>query len=151
MLQSYVVVSRLVPIGKHVSSVCWFAQLLSEGISALPPGVIPFTIFGLVYGAVAAVLKKVLAPRFVKYIPSSIALALGILLGPALSLDFFLGAVGFWWWQHRFPSSYTEFGIPIASGMIAGEGLAGILQGIFGIAGLEQGAGTLAGCYGFPC
>jgi uncharacterized oligopeptide transporter (OPT) family protein len=147
------IVSVLIPVVFHV--VCRpddvVAQLLSEGVGALPRGVVPFTIVGLVYGAVAAVLKKLLAPRFVKYIPSSIALALGILLGPALSIDFFLGAVGFWWWQKRFPSSYTDFGIPIASGMIAGEGLAGILQGIFGIVGLEQGAGTLAGCYGFPC
>lgn len=172
-------------------------QALSDGIHSLPNGVIPFTIAGLVYGTVAAVLRKFLPQRFAVYIPSSIALSLGILLGPSIPLAFLLGALMFRYclriyvymcvcvlrtyslcmclfrnicavfghfcyarlscfvscrlWLHKYPDMYRDLGVPIASGMIAGEGLAGIAQGLLGLASVEQGSGSMAGCYGYPC
>ena len=60
------------------------------------------------------------------------------------------GALGFRWLEGR-GSSSGGWVVPVASGMIAGEGLAGILQGIMGVAGVTQGALTTAGCFGFPC
>ena len=60
-----------------------------------------------------------------------------------------VGCVLFLWWEKRRPEQYDEIGIAIASGMVAGEGLAGILQGVFGVLNVQP--LTNAGCYGFPC
>jgi hypothetical protein len=99
----------------------WYkaAKVLSEGISALPHGVLPFTLVGLAYGAVAALLRAklpkhyaayVLAPSLdregrscaclssplpslCRYIPSTVAIALGIVLGPPVPLAMLSGAL----------------------------------------------------------
>ena len=84
-------------------------------------------------------------------VPSSVALSLGLVLGPYIPLGFLFGSVFFLAWSKRSPASYQRLGIPIASGMIAGEGLAGILQGVLGIADVRAGFISTAGCYGFPC
>ncbi len=54
-------------------------------------------------------------------------------------------------WQRRFPTSFEDIGESVASGMVAGEGLAGVVQGMLGVVGVDQGAWSLAGCYGYPC
>ncbi|MDR3739056.1 MAG: OPT/YSL family transporter [Terracidiphilus sp.] len=124
------------------------AQLLSNGLHSLPPGVLGPCIAGLVYGTCAAVARKCLPPRFAAWVPSSVALALGVLIGPAIPFAFLLGSLLFGALSKRGGGQWV---VPVASGMIAGEGLAGIVQGVAGVCGSTAGALSLVGCYGFPC
>jgi uncharacterized oligopeptide transporter (OPT) family protein len=39
-----------------------------------------------------------------------------------------IGAITSWWWGKWFKKSYEAYGIGIAAGLIAGEGLAGVIN-----------------------
>lgn len=125
--------------------------MLSEGVSSLPVDVLPWAVAGLAYGTLSAFLNKYLPAEKKKWMPSSIAISLGLLLGPYLPMAMLLGCLLDLAIKARWPVVHDEMGVPVASGMIAGEGLAGILQGVFGLVKVKAGGISMAGCYGFPC
>eukprot|EP00500_Bicosoecida_sp_ms1_P002481 CAMPEP_0203807002 /NCGR_PEP_ID=MMETSP0115-20131106/820_1 /ASSEMBLY_ACC=CAM_ASM_000227 /TAXON_ID=33651 /ORGANISM="Bicosoecid sp, Strain ms1" /LENGTH=768 /DNA_ID=CAMNT_0050715669 /DNA_START=41 /DNA_END=2343 /DNA_ORIENTATION=- len=129
------------------AALIWYkaAQVLSTGVSALPTHVLPFAAVGLGYGTLSAYLNRYLPPDKKKWFPSSIAISLGLLLGPYLPLAMLMGCLLDIVLKRRFPERHEEMGVPIASGMIAGEGLAGIVQGVFGLLNVRQGGITMAG------
>lgn len=38
------------------------------------------------------------------------------------------GSITGWWWKKYFPNSWEAYGFAIAAGLIAGEGLAGVIN-----------------------
>ena len=122
----------------------WYnaAIVLSEGLDALPPKVLPVVVFAIVYAAFVQVQRargggggaarrflggcaaaswqianKFWVPKEKKvWVPSTVAVSLGLLLGPYLPLAMLFGCVLFMWWEKRRPEQYEEIGIAIASG-----------------------------------
>jgi uncharacterized oligopeptide transporter (OPT) family protein len=77
-------------------------------------------------GVVMAVLP-LLFPKKQKYLPSAAGAGLAWTFHWYYSLLFFLGALIAWAWQKRAPKHAEEFTYPVASGVIAGGSLMGVL------------------------
>ena len=88
-----------------------------------------------------------------RFTPSSSGVSLGLLLGPYIPLAMLVGCAVLTAATSRFKSQAAAQAVlvPIAAGMIAGEGLAGIVQAFLGLLKVPQGLISSVGCYGFPC
>jgi uncharacterized oligopeptide transporter (OPT) family protein len=119
-------------------SVKWagFAELLSKGLSALPPGCGTALLVGGALGAVAAAAETT---RFKKYIPSATGIGIGMLIPGAAVLPMVLGGLAQAAWQRAAPTSERAFSVPVASGFIAGEALVAVLLAIVAAVALAMG------------
>jgi uncharacterized oligopeptide transporter (OPT) family protein len=66
-------------------------------------------------------------PKQQKYMPSAAAFGLAWVFQWYYSVLFFLGAVIAWFWQKKAPKNAEEYTYPVASGIIAGGSLMGVL------------------------
>ncbi|MEL6342943.1 MAG: OPT family oligopeptide transporter [Myxococcota bacterium] len=113
------------------------AELLSEGLSALPPQASAAVIGGLIFGAIMAVLGQH-GPKAIRpYLPSGLAFGIAFIVPAYYSVAMFIGAVVFALWKRRSPSAAEALGFSIASGLIAGEGLMGIVVAILTLLGVQ--------------
>jgi len=104
------------------------AQLFKEGLANLHPMARQGLAWGLAAGALLAILERTL-PRYKKYLPSATGLGLGLFLSASLSLTFLLGAAAAVIVTRRRPST-TDLVVPVASGLIAGEALVGVVVAV---------------------
>ncbi|MFM1769012.1 MAG: hypothetical protein RJA22_1541 [Verrucomicrobiota bacterium] len=101
------------------------AELLTKGSNALQelPALAKESI---VFGALIGVLLPVLA-RFVgrreRFLPSAMGLGLGLVIPFSSALAFVIGAVIATVWEWRNRKQADLFNVPIASGLVAGEGI----------------------------
>ncbi len=102
------------------------AETMSQGIGHLHPVKRWSMAIGAVVGVVLAVLP-VLLPRQQKYIPSAAGVGLAWTFHWYYSMLFFLGAFLGWIFQKRAPEKSEEYTFPVASGVIAGGSLMGVL------------------------
>ncbi len=102
-----------------------FAELLSAGISKLPPSALWAMLIAVVIGVLLAVLED--QPRLRKWAPSSTGLSLGALLPFSAVAAMFIGACAGLAWQKASPKSAASYAIPLASGFIAGEALIAVI------------------------
>src|SRR6185369_12887247 len=102
-------------------SVKWagFAELLSSGFSMLPHG--SLTALGI--ALVAGVVLTVLEPRWHRFLPSTTAMGIGMLIPGTATLSMVLGGVAMWLWSKRSPETEAVYNMPLASGFIDGEAL----------------------------
>ncbi|MFL5273970.1 MAG: OPT/YSL family transporter [Anaeromyxobacteraceae bacterium] len=102
-------------------SVKWagFAELLSTGFSMLPHG--SLTALGIALAA--GVVLTVLEPRWHRFLPSTTAMGIGMLIPGTATLSMVLGGVAMWLWSKRSPETEAVYNMPLASGFIAGEAL----------------------------
>ncbi|PCH38834.1 OPT oligopeptide transporter [Wolfiporia cocos MD-104 SS10] len=114
---------------------------LSSGITALVLG-------GLVIVS-TAVKYRFFAPETHKYFPNWNAVGIAMVLGPTNTypVAMMFGSLIAFLWRRRFPASWLMYGYAIAAGMIAGEGLGGIVNAALEI-GKVSGSlyGTSVGC-----
>src|SRR5262245_8343346 len=100
-----------------------FAEILSKGLSALPPGAIEaLVIFGIV-GIILAVLEN----RKVEWIPSPTAVGIGMLVPASVIFVMFLGGVVDRIWRSADARSNELYMVPLASGLIAGEAIVAVV------------------------
>jgi OPT family oligopeptide transporter len=102
------------------------AELLSKGVGALHPT----ARVGLLVGAVLGIVLPVLElnfPKYKNYIPSATGVGLAFTINGFTSVSFFIGALLALWFGKIRPKLAEEFTIPVASGIIAGESLMGVL------------------------
>ena len=113
-------------------SVKWagFAELLTQGINALPPG----CLIGLLFGIIAGVILTLLAERFGNNVPSPSAIGIGMLIPADVLMPFMLGGLAQFVWSKTSPAQENAFRIPLASGFIAGEALIAVALSIYGAA-----------------
>ncbi|HEV7473697.1 MAG TPA: OPT/YSL family transporter [Pyrinomonadaceae bacterium] len=106
-------------------SVKWagFAELLTKGLSALPPG----CLVGLVIGIVAGIVLTLLAEKYGEVVPSPAAIGIGMLINAAVLMTFILGGVAQLIWAKTSAKSEDEFRIPLASGLIVGEAIVAVV------------------------
>jgi OPT family oligopeptide transporter len=102
------------------------AKALSHGISTLEPIKVWAIAIGGVVGLLLAVLPMMF-PRHQKYLPSAAGFGLAWIFQWYYAVLFFLGGAIAWLWQQKWPENAEEFVYPVASGVIAGGSLMGVL------------------------
>jgi len=99
------------------------AQLLAGGgLDQLPPS----AKVAIVAGAFVGVLLPLLAwllPRAAPYLPSAMGLGLAWIMTYSNCQSFAIGAVLIWLWGRVHTRSADAYGVPLASGLIAGESI----------------------------
>src|SRR4029079_17384648 len=87
-------------------SVKWagFAELLTKGLSALPPG----CLVGLVIGIVVGIGLTLLAEKYGENVPSPAAIGIGMLIQAAVLITFILGGVAQLIWARTEPKSEED-------------------------------------------
>src|SRR4030095_10219407 len=97
-------------------SVKWagFAELLTKGLSALPPG----CLVGLAIGIAVGIILTLLAEKWERHTPSPAAIGIGMLIPASVLMTFILGGVAQLIWARSAPDSEEDFRVPLASGLI---------------------------------
>ncbi len=113
------------------------AVLMSEGFSALPTNAGWAMLGGLLFGITIPVLKKYI-PKLAPYLPSGLAFGIAFIVPAFYSITMFLGLVVYLVWKKRAPKQAEIFVFAVASGLIAGEGLMGIVKGVFEFLGVPK-------------
>ena len=110
------------------------ADLLAQGFSTLHSTAKIAMIIGVAVGVIIPLLEKWF-PKAAKFIPSSMGIGLAFVIPFWNSLSMFLGALIVLIIEHK-KKSLEEYIVPAASGIIAGESLAGVfiilLSTVFG-------------------
>ncbi|SMQ56288.1 unnamed protein product [Zymoseptoria tritici ST99CH_3D1] len=113
-----------------------------------------FSIFG---AAMICVRHYAYNGRFEKYKayhPNMMCIGLAFVLPQTYyGLAMMMGALPAWWWAKKNPKSFDIYGYAIAAGLIAGEGIGGVVNAVFQIAGIAgpDPYGTQIGCPALSC
>jgi putative OPT family oligopeptide transporter len=102
------------------------AEAISLGLSTLHPVKVWSIVVGGLVGILLPILAKVF-PKKANYVPSAAGIGLAWTFHWFYSLLFFLGAVVGMGWKKKSPAQHEEFLFPVASGVIAGGALMGVL------------------------
>jgi len=117
------------PISRRIAG---FAEVLSSGFGALPKYALMFMVIGAVVGIAITILET----RWRKYLPSPTGLGIGMMVPGAVVFTMVLGGVLMSLWNRIHQRSASALGMPLASGLIAGEALVAIIIPIFVALGL---------------
>ena len=141
VVPAYVLFTRAYEVGGDKlpapAAMAWkaMAELLAEGLSALPPGAPIAVAVAAVVGVVLPLLRR--SPRWAPRVPSGLAIGIAFIIPAYYSLVMFYGLVGWWVWRKVSPGSLDKYNFAVASGLIAGEGLMGIVNAGLTILGVE--------------
>jgi putative OPT family oligopeptide transporter len=102
------------------------AVALSKGLAALEPVKVWSLIIGGLIGIVLPLLERAF-PKHVKYVPSAAGFGLAWTFSWYYSYLFFIGALLGWVLERKSPKVAKEYTFPVASGVIAGGSLMGVL------------------------
>jgi len=102
------------------------AELFKVGIHNLHPMARECIVIGIVVGALFTIVEFYL-PKTKKYLPSATGIGLGLLLPFSVPLSFLIGALLASAIGRLKPKTAERFVIPIASGIIAGESIIGVI------------------------
>ena len=119
------------------------AELLSGGFDQLPPMALPAIVAGACFGIALPVLRRFVKP-IAPFIPSSLAMGIAFIVPAYYSVAMFLGSMMLVAWKRLSPASAAALAIAVASGLIAGEGITGVLSAIESLIGLPEGQGISA-------
>lgn len=112
------------------------AELLAKGFDALPANATIAVTCGLAFGIIVPILRK--TTKLGKLLlPSAMAFGIAFIVPPYYSIAMFVGSMLFVIWQKVAPKNATEYAFPVASGLIAGEGLMGVVTAILTLLGLK--------------
>jgi uncharacterized oligopeptide transporter (OPT) family protein len=114
-----------------------FAEVLSKGIDALPPGALWALGVGTVLGIVLAVLE--MKVRRKEWVPSPTGVGIGMLVPASVVVTMFLGGVVAALWTRKGPKSSAAYLVPLASGLIAGEALVAVVVPLLVVTGVLAG------------
>jgi uncharacterized oligopeptide transporter (OPT) family protein len=113
-----------------------FADVLNTGFDALPR----YSLMFLVIGAVLGILITLGETRWKQYLPSPTGLGIGMMVPGNVVFTMVLGGILYSVWQRNSKSSADKLGMPLASGLIAGEAIMAIVVPILIAAGLLMAA-----------
>jgi len=113
------------------------AELLAHGVESLHP----WARWGIVIGGAIGIILPLLElwmPKYKKWMPSATGLGLALVIPCFNSISMFLGALIAWLWV-KYKSDHGERYItPVASGIIAGESLLGVVVALLSAGGYLQ-------------
>ncbi|MDD5089265.1 MAG: OPT/YSL family transporter, partial [bacterium] len=110
------------------SALVWagVAKVLSQGLRTLPSSAVLAMGIAFLAGTLIVIVDKVY-PKARPYTPSPAALGIAMMIPAYTSFSMFLGAVAAYILEKRAPKWNDMYTIPIASGCIAGESIAGVI------------------------
>jgi len=117
------------------SAVSWsgMAQLFSKGFAALPP----YTLFGIIGGLIVGILLTFFEKsKLRRFVPSPYGLGIAMILPADFSIMIFLGAMVKLLLDKRFPKWMEDYSISLASGLIVGESIIGVVISVLAVMGL---------------
>jgi uncharacterized oligopeptide transporter (OPT) family protein len=114
-----------------------FADVLSTGFSALPNGALEFMVIGAIAGIIITIGETKL-PGGKKWLLSPTGLGIGMMVPGAVVFAMVLGGLLLSVWAKVSRQSAAKLGMPVASGLIAGEALMAILIPLLIAVGLMQ-------------
>ena len=103
-----------------------FANVMNKGFDALPD----YALLFMVVGAVVGILITLGEIKWKKYMPSATGLGIGMMVPGNVVFTMVLGGILFSIWSMTDRRSAERVGIPLASGLIAGEALAATVVSI---------------------
>jgi putative OPT family oligopeptide transporter len=106
-----------------------FAQLLQDGVRALPTS----ALYALIVCSLLGILMTVIEhnPKVKNYMPSPTALGVGMLVPLSVVSTMFVGGLVAWLWVRRDKRSADIYMLPLASGLIAGEAMVAVFAAIY--------------------
>lgn len=98
-----------------------------------------YTAIGLsIFAALTVIVKHLWIPhKYWAWVPNWNAIGLGFVVPQvfyAVAMGF--GSVFVWLWSVRNPAQFDLYGYPLAAGLLAGEGLGGVIQALLQVAGV---------------
>jgi len=102
------------------------AQTLTQGLDSLSASIRWAIFIGGLASLLLGILDSVLPSHRARYLPSTAALGLALVLPASVSLMMALGTVLTWLVSWRWPSLTERFAITAAAGLIAGESITGV-------------------------
>ena len=129
---AYLLLARPERLGADLAApaaVAWasVAKLLKDGPSNLPLFALEGIIVGAIAGAVLAVLDETLPSRWRHWVPSATGLGIAFVIDANDSIAVFIGALVAWGFARLRPELAKRWTFSGASGVIAGEGLMGVV------------------------
>jgi len=106
-----------------------FAQILKEGVGALPASALWALLVFSVLGVVLTVLES--RPGLRRYLPSPTGIGMGILVPFNVVVGMCVGGTVGLVWERRWKASADIYLLPLASGLIAGEALVAVFAAVF--------------------
>jgi len=129
---AYTLLARTLVLGSSrlpsPTGVQWKAtgEIVARGLGALPPASLPAVAVATGLGLLLAILGT---SRAARYVPSGIAVGIGMLVPFDYSLAVFCGAAVVWF-VARFRPGSAQYGAVVGAGLIAGESLVGVLAAL---------------------
>lgn len=111
------------------------AELLAAGFDALPPHASEALAIAAAVGVILPILRRIESIK--AYVPSGLAMGIAFIVPAYNSLVMFLGLVIWLIWKAAAPAAAEKYTFAVASGLIAGEGLMGIVNAGLTIAGVK--------------
>jgi len=109
------------------------AELLSKGVGSLHPT----ARVGLLIGSLVGILLPLLEmwfPKQKKFIPAATGLGIAFTINGFNAIMMFIGSLAALWLSRAKPEVHEEYTVPVASGIIAGESLMGVLIALLVVA-----------------
>ncbi len=108
------------------------AELLGKGVHSLHPSALWAMAIGGALG-IAITLAEKAFPKHKRFIPSPTGLGLAFVIPAWNSISMFIGAVIAYALEKKKKAVGETYTIPVASGLIAGESIMGVLIAVFGV------------------
>ncbi len=102
------------------------AEVLAGETGGLPPNAIGAVIIAAAIGCLLPVLRT--SEKLAAYIPSGLAIGIAFIIPAYFSLVIFYGLIVWWLWRLINPGSVHQYNFAVASGLVAGEGLMGVVN-----------------------
>ena len=111
------------------------ARLLQSGFTALHPTARMGILFGGIVGVILQVAEAMMPARLSKFIPSPMGIGLAMVIPFYNSASMFIGALIYRVLGKKRPDIAEKYTIPVASGLIAGESIMGVIIALLASAG----------------
>lgn len=108
-----------------------------NGFESLPKNCLWICLVFLCLAVVLNLLHLILPERVAKYLPDPSAMSIGMLVGATVPLEFFIGGLVCAWWAWWDRETCERNKAYIASGTIAGSGVAVVIQCLMSLASLN--------------
>lgn len=115
------------------------AELLSSGFEATPTHADTAVVLGLLFGVGLAVARKAAPPSIARWLPSGLAVGIAFVVPAYYSVAMFVGSMAYVAWRALDRPSAEALGFAVASGLVAGEGLMGVVTALMQLLGVQGG------------
>ncbi|MCB9674282.1 MAG: OPT/YSL family transporter [Alphaproteobacteria bacterium] len=112
------------------------ARVLAQGLDALPTNAEYAVLCGLAFGIAVPVIRKY--AKNPVWLPSGLAVGVAFIVHAYFSIAMFAGMVAFQIWRRVDTKSADSLGFAVASGLIAGEGLTGVVTAVLQVLGIDR-------------